>query len=109
MQTFRPPPKFLKFRIPTNGCFDSNSVKEFQRKLLYKELLKAKSDQKHSSERVAEKRSALQAAVPAKWLPSIAFHTRLQRIELRKKQMKTHNKKLQNLSAEQEQTHHYMF
>ncbi len=86
-------PKFLKFRIPTNGCFDTNSVKEFQRKLLYKELLKAKSEGKQAEERLEETRAAVQSAVPDEWLSAVAYHTRMERISLRKNQLKTHNKK----------------
>ena len=38
-------PRFLKFRIPNNGCFDEDSIHDFQKKLLHKELIKAKEDQ----------------------------------------------------------------
>ena len=31
-------PRFLKFRIPNNGCFDDKSVHDFQKWLLKKEL-----------------------------------------------------------------------
>ena len=41
-------PKFLRFRIPKNGCFDEKSVLNFQRKLLSKEITKAK-DELHSA------------------------------------------------------------
>ena len=37
-------PKFLKFRIPNNGCFEEKTVHEFQVQLLKKEILKAKSE-----------------------------------------------------------------
>ena len=96
-------PDFLRFRIPTNGCFDDNSVKEFQRKLLYKEILKAKEDSKLADQRLAQKRKALLNGVPSKWLPSIAVYTRAHRQEVRKKQLTTHNKKLLKLSTAQEQ------
>ena len=41
-------PKFLKFRIPNNGCFDDKSVHDFQKRLLRKEIISAKHDY-HSS------------------------------------------------------------
>ena len=31
-------PKFLKFRIPTNGCFDNNTVHKFQQNCYGKKL-----------------------------------------------------------------------
>ena len=37
-------PKFLKFRVPNNGCFDDESVHDFQRRLLRKEIVSAKND-----------------------------------------------------------------
>jgi len=37
-------PHFLKFRVPTNGCFDDKVVLDFQLQLLRKELFKAKGD-----------------------------------------------------------------
>ena len=37
-------PKFLKFRVPNNGCFDEESIHTFQKTLLNKELQKAKND-----------------------------------------------------------------
>ena len=35
-------PKFLKFRIPQNGCFNANAVERFQAKLLNIEIKNAK-------------------------------------------------------------------
>ena len=37
-------PKFLKFRVPNNGCFDDKAVHEFQKRLLNKEIMKAKDN-----------------------------------------------------------------
>ena len=31
-------PKFLRFRIPQNGCFNEKSVHDFQMKLLHQEI-----------------------------------------------------------------------
>ena len=95
-------PKFLKFRIPNNGSFDEKSVHEFQQKLLNKEILKAKNDFKTTEESQNEKRKQLKAISPSKCLPSIILHTRIRRCKLRREHQKTHNKKLTNLSEEQE-------
>ena len=39
-------PKFLKFRIPNNGCFDDKAIHEFQKNLLNKEIIRAKENYK---------------------------------------------------------------
>ena len=41
-------PRFLKFRIPNNGCFDDKSVHDFQKRLLKKELANGRMDLKQS-------------------------------------------------------------
>ena len=95
-------PRFLKFRIPNNGCFDEKSIRLFQHRLLNKEIQKAKNDLKTSTKNLDEKRHDLQSNAPLKCLPSIALYTRETRIATRRKQLRTHNKKLENLSEEQE-------
>ena len=96
-------PRFLKFRVPNKECFDNKSVYEFQRKLLCKELIKAKENLKVVTERLKEKRNTIKEKVPSKLLPSVALYTRCTMIELCKKQTQTHYKKLAMLSKEQEQ------
>ena len=49
-----------------------------------------------------EKRSVLREAAPPNCLPSIILHSRIKRIEARRTQQNTHNKKLCALSEEQE-------
>ena len=49
-------PKFLKFRVPNNGCFSDSSVKDFQRRLLHKEIGKANSTLKDVTCQLEEKR-----------------------------------------------------
>ena len=94
-------PRFLKFRIPNNGCFDEKSVHQFQQRLLNKELVRAKEGLKTIHQRLDEKRKTLQEAAPVKCMPSIATYTRLSRIEVRQTQTRTHNKKLLQLSERQ--------
>ena len=95
-------PRFLKFRVPNNGCFDEKSIHEFQRRLLQKELLRARENLKLLRERLKDRRNAIKSTAPAKTMPSIVVHTRASIHEHRHKQLSTHNKKLMKLSEEQE-------
>ena len=95
-------PSFLKFRIPTNGCFDEKSVHDFQRQLLKKELQKAKDDRRKLKENLHEKRRQLILVVPPKCMPSIAVHTRNTRVTTRRELSRKHNHKLTILSEKQE-------
>ena len=95
-------PRFLKFRIPNNGCFDDKTVHTFQQQLRNKELIRAKDDLKNIKHQLEEKRVALKNATPEKCIPSIILHTRNMRHRTRQEQSKTHAKKLSNLSDEQE-------
>ena len=47
-------PRFLKFRIPNNGCFDDASIHSFQIRLLKNEIHKAKRELEASKEKVNE-------------------------------------------------------
>ena len=95
-------PRFLKFRIPTNGCFDEKTTHNFQQKLLNKELIKAKEERDKIKFQLEEKREDLKNTVPRKYLPSIIFHSRYDRRIAHREQSAKHNKKLTNLSEEQE-------
>ena len=70
-------PRFLKFRVPNNGAFDQNSVFEFQKSVLRKELYRAKKVFQTLTEKVTSKRQFLQLQVPQYLLASIAVYTRL--------------------------------
>ena len=52
--------KILKFRIPTNGCFDPTVVHNFQRRLLKQELNTAQNTLAKHYNNVHERRSLLQ-------------------------------------------------
>ena len=95
-------PRFLKFRIPNNGCFDENTVHNFQRQLLNKELIRAKEDLRNNENQLSKKREEIKNTVPDKCIPSIVIHTRNVRVTIRREQLKTHARKLANLSEEQE-------
>ena len=94
-------PKFLKFRIPTNGCFDDKTVHEFQRKLLHKEIIRAKVDLDNLKEHLNSKRELVKQEIPYKCLPSVILHSRITQNQHQEDGKKKHNKKLHTLSQEQ--------
>lgn len=95
-------PRFLKFRIPNNGCFDDNSVHSFQKGLLRKELLRAQDSLKLARSNLDTRRNAVKNNVPEHLLPSVALHSRIKCRTLRSIKSVQHNKKLLALSDEQE-------
>ena len=95
-------PKFLNFRIPTNGCFEDTAVHNFQRGLLIKEIGKAKQTLSVSRKQVDEKRSELKEKVPVKCVPSIVLFSRLDRRDNKQNVRTKHEKKLKHLSYSQE-------
>ena len=94
-------PRFLKFRIPNNGCFEEKTVHEFQIKLVRRELIQAKEDLKSLLTQLNVKRVNLQKKAPDNCLPSIVVYTRLSCERIRKQVTQTHSRKLGNLSEEQ--------
>ena len=95
-------PRFLRFRIPNNGFFDNQSVHEFQKKLLKKELIQARADNQKVVSNLNEKRELLKHSISDQLLVSVAFYSRQQGRECRRQISATHHKKLMNLSEEQE-------
>ena len=95
-------PRFLRFRIPNNGCFDNQSVHEFQKKLLKKELIQARADNQKVVSNLNEKRELLKHCISDQLLVSVAFYSRQQGRECRRQISATHYNKLLNLSEEQE-------
>ena len=87
-------PRFLRFRIPNNGCFDDNSVWSFQKKLLSQEIIKAKVHQTKLKETLEIRRTAVKDLTPENALPSIAVFIRHEMVQVRKNQNNIHNKKL---------------
>ena len=94
-------PRFLKFRIPSNGCFDEKSIHTFQKTLLNKELQKAKTTTQTLTTTLNERRQQLRSVVPEKALPSVILYTRITRHNTRMQQDEVHNRKLAVLSEEQ--------
>ena len=95
-------PRFLKFRVPANGCFNESTVLSFQRKLLQQELKKAKDDQKRVEVELKRRRDAVKFDVPKKLHPSLWFHLK----EVCKKRVQEakarHQRKIENVSAMQD-------
>ena len=102
-------PKFLKLRIPNNGCFDEKSVHTFQKGLLNKELVRAKHEYQNLTQTLEFKRNKLkesasfndEQANSRHLLPSILFFTRRTVETLRKSNSEVHKKKLLALSEDQ--------
>ena len=95
-------PKFLKFRIPNNDCFEPTVVHNFQRRLLKQELSKAKETVLQHNASLDAKRSALQQSIPETLIPSVVVYTRMAVHSTRNEVTTTLQKKLDNLSQEQE-------
>ena len=87
-------PRFLRRRIPTNGCFDDKTVREFQHKLLRKEIIKAKSDQSTKWEQFVQTWNAVEAALPQLLWPSISLYVHINTNTMTRQQNLVHNKKL---------------
>ena len=95
-------PKFLKFRIPENGCFEPTVVHRFQQNLLKSELNKARKLKETHQNVVHTTRTILRDLVSKKWITSAAFYTRQTVKQVRLGVQQTHSKKIQSLSKEQQ-------
>ena len=70
-------PKFLRFRIPANGCFNNLAVKNFRRKLLKLEIDKARNLKVEMDSKLKTARDSLVDGLPDKLLESVWWHVRL--------------------------------
>ena len=95
-------PRFLKFRVPNNGCFDDRAVREFQRKLLKKEIVSAKQDRIKLKEKITTNRTEVKRKINPKLYPSIIVQTKIFLHEQRTLQQEKLNGKLRALSEEQD-------
>ena len=95
-------PRFLRFKVPSNGVFNDKTVHAFQLKLLRTELNRAqKSKLQHETELDAC-RSLLVESFPDAMLWSLSVFTRKDGREHFRKLKQKHDKKLQELSKSQE-------
>ena len=95
-------PRFLKFRVPNNGCFDDRAVREFQRKLLKKEIVSAKQDRIKLKEKITTNRTEVKRKINPKLYPSIIVQTKIFLHDQRTLQQEKLNGKLRALSEEQD-------
>ena len=95
-------PRFLKFRIPENGCFEPSIVHNFQRNLLKAELVKAKRQKEVHLNNVQLGRTELREASSTKLIPSIVLYTRQAVKTARIEVKKSHARKLKAWSKEQQ-------
>ena len=86
-------PKFLNFRVPSNGCFEPTTVHNFQRRLLRKEIAWAKEHQKELTEPLEVTRAKLRGLSAGIKL-SLIKHLRLHIANLRLENKERHQKKL---------------
>ena len=95
-------PKFLKFRIPTIGCFNKYAVEMFQTKLLKTELRNAKNLLDKKKKETEDCLIQLRPKIPAKLIPTVLLHTRIAWSTEREKLQTKHQNKLNNLSIDQD-------
>ena len=78
------------------------NILRFSNKLLRKELIAARNDRTDAETKLDERRQLLKNAIPDKLLVSVAFHVRAHTREERRTVQARHNKKLLELSEQQE-------
>ena len=95
-------PRFLKFRIPENGCFEATMVQKLQRRLLRRELSEAHRTMIMRSDQLRKARQLLKEKCTDTSFLSVAWHSRR---DTRAERLTNHDrdkKKLVGLAAEQE-------
>ena len=95
-------PRFLKFRIAENDCFEATMIHNFQRRLLRREVSEAQLTMIMRLDQLRNARQFLKEKCTDYLLLSVAWHsrrdTRAERLTIHVR----HNKKLVGLAAEQE-------
>ena len=95
-------PKFLKFHIPSNGCFNHEMVRNFQGRLLTQELKKTRRKKMDFETKLQRNWSKLQGSVKEFLWPSIRFFVRWHcRLEMSKSKTQL-LRKMHNLCFEQD-------
>ena len=97
-------PRFLKFRIPNNRCFDKTIVPNFQTKLLKKELNDAHHHLKKIERSLDCYRSQFRDTVPRYIIHLVMFHIRRSTEYISMVCLPRHKKKLSELSLEQDKS-----
>ena len=74
-------PKFLKFRVPNNGCFKVEAVRSFQKRLLKQELAKAQKEKTAIEQKLTECRVKNKQHIKYDVLRSVWFHVRMKSLD----------------------------
>ena len=99
-------PRFLKFRIPSDGCFEPTIVHNFHRKLSKKEISTTSARVLEVKEELDNARKEFLQYTSEATLPSKKFHTRKYMRELVSEIKDRHRRKLESLFSEQEKPLH---
>ena len=89
-------PKFLMFRVPNNGCFESKTVHNFQRKRLKKEIGEALRERGAFDGKIKEVRLEVKRNVPETLWDSVMFHLR---IRLKNNHCETHKRQANKIAT----------
>ena len=94
---------FHKFRVPNNDCFKPTVVHNFQRRLLKGELSKANVTLYEHEQKVNDTREKLRQILCHTLIASVVLYSGLTLQNIHLEGTSTHQKKLDNLSKQQEQ------
>ena len=95
-------PAFLKFRVPNNGCFEPTVVHNFQRRLLKGELNKVNVTSDEHKQKVNDTGEKLRQMLCHTLIASVVLYSRMTVQNIHLEVTSTHQKKLDNLSKQQE-------
>ena len=95
-------PAFLRFRVPNNGCFETTAVHNFQRRLLKGELNKANVTLYEHERKVNDTHEKLRQILCHTLITSVVLYSRMTVQNIHLEVTSTHQKKLDNLSKQQE-------
>ena len=93
-------PKCLKFRIPSNGCFNHEIVRNFRGKLLKRELKKTRMKKMDSETKLQQSWGRIKSSVKESLWPSISFYVRCHCIHEMSKAKTQLSRKLHSLCSE---------
>ena len=86
-------PRFLRFRVPDNGCFEPTVVRNFQRKLLNQELKRARDLLNVHNKSIIRLCNEVRTIVLSAYIPSIVFNSRYIINTTRKTKRQRHKRK----------------
>ena len=83
-------PRFLKFRVPLNGCFEERNVQKFQRKLLRKEIVEAARNLENQQAELVGISKKIVDLIPSKWVLKVSPELTWKCRDCRKQLNRTH-------------------